>query len=383
MATSPPPDSRVRLVRVIAKLEPGGAQLGALRLAAPLREAGIRTSLLAGHATPAGLALCAEHGVEAEAFSGTADIQYTCDKGFARWLEPRLDDADVVHGHMFGAWWAAARAAPARVPLVASEHNAVRWPRRPRTREMRGALRRVDLFFAHSPQARRLVLELGLGADRLRSGIAPVGGPDVRPRADLPAPRIVFAGRLHPEKGPDLLIEALAEMNRPPPTFVLGSGAMEGELRDQVRRAGLSKVVRFMGWQAEPASFIAGASALVVPSRHEAWSQAAVTAMGLGVPVVGCAVEGLPLTLGSRRGVLVPPADAPALAHALADVIAGRRTVDRAGARAYALRFSPQRVASVYASAYRTLVAREELAATSAALMPLSSAGFEFRHRPE
>jgi glycosyltransferase involved in cell wall biosynthesis len=232
---------------------------------------------------------------------------------------------------------------------------------------MRNALRRVDLFFAHGPEARRLVLELGLPVDRLRNGVAPIAGLEARPRAGLPAPRIVFAGRLHPEKGPDLLIRALAAMERPPPTLMLGSGDMEDELRRAVGNAGLGRVVRFMGWRPDPAPFIAGASAVAVPSRHEAWSQVAVTAMGLGVPVVGFAVEGLPITLGSGRGMLVPPADPAALAEALEDVVAGRRSVDRGDARAYAFRFSPSRVASVYGSAYRALAAREALAATSAA----------------
>lgn len=59
-------------------------------------------------------------------------LQYDCSEGFARWLAPRLTDGDPVHAHMFGGWWAAARAAPAGVPLVASEHNAVRWPGPPR-----------------------------------------------------------------------------------------------------------------------------------------------------------------------------------------------------------------------------------------------------------
>ena len=44
------------------------------------------------------------------------------------WLTPRLADAPIVHAHMFGAWWAAGRAMPAGVPLVASEHNDLTWP---------------------------------------------------------------------------------------------------------------------------------------------------------------------------------------------------------------------------------------------------------------
>ena len=351
----------------MAKLEPGGAQLAALTLARSLREHGFETRLLAGHASNEGIALCESFGVPVEIFGGGARLQYETDRSFGRWLRPRIEDADVVHAHMFGAWWAAARAVPCGVPLVASEHNAVRWPRRPRAREMRGALRRVDLFFAHGPQARQLVLDLGLPAARLRTGISPVPGLDATPRTGLPSPRIVFAGRLHPEKGPDVLLDALALMDSPPPTLMLGAGEMEPQLRASVERLRLASSVRFAGWHSEPASFIAGAAALAVPSRHEAWSQAAALAMGLGVPVVASAVEGLPLTLSGRRGVLVPPEDPSSLAAALAGVIAGEHAVDRDAARDYALRFSPARVASVYASAYRSLVSREARETVSAA----------------
>jgi glycosyltransferase involved in cell wall biosynthesis len=357
----------LRLVRVIAKLEPGGAQLTALRLTAALARHGVRTRVLAGSATPAGVELCAAHGVEVEAWNREPDVQYGCSRAFARWLGPACEEADLVHAHMFGAWWAAARAVPAGVPLVASEHNALRWPGRPRLRQLREALRRVDLFYAHGPAARRVVLEHGLPPARLRPGLSPIGGLDSQPRPQLPRRRVVFVGRLHAEKGPDLLVEALALMERPPPTVLVGAGPLESRLRRAVRDRGLERSVTFAGWQRRPGEWIAGAAALAVPSRHEAWSQAAVTAMGLGVPVVGTAVEGLPLTLGAGRGVLVEPGQPDALAAAIADVLAGRHRVDLQHARAYALRFSPERVAGVYAAAYRTLLTQEQQAVVSAA----------------
>lgn len=181
----------MRLARVIAKLEPGGAQLTALRLTASPRKCGFDTQLLAGNATPDGLALCRLVGIEPDVYGRGSDLQYEADKSFARWLSPRIDDADVVHGHMFGAWWAAARALEPGVPLVASEHNAMRWPARARLRELRNALRRIGLFFAHGPQARQLVLRSGPHVDRLRTGIAPVPDLDAAPRPGLPSPRIV------------------------------------------------------------------------------------------------------------------------------------------------------------------------------------------------
>jgi glycosyltransferase involved in cell wall biosynthesis len=95
----------------------------------------------------------------------------------------------------------------------------------------------------------------------------------------------------------------------------------------------------------------------VVPSREESWSQSAVLALGLGVPVVGTEVDGLARTLGQGRGVLVPPEDPHALAGALARVLGGDHP-DPAPGRAYARQFTPSAAAAAYAPAYRQLLAR-------------------------
>ena len=95
--------------------------------------------------------------------------------------------------------------------------------------------------------------------------------------------------------------------------------------------------------------------AAVVPSREESWSQSAVLALGLSVPVVGTAVDGLTRTLGGGRGVLVPPEDPGALAGALSRVLGGERP-DPAPGRVYARQFTPGAAAAVYAAAYRQLL---------------------------
>ena len=119
---------------------------------------------------------------------------------------------------------------------------------------------------------------------------------------------------------------------------------------------GLEAVVHLPGWSYEPARYIAGSSVHVVPSREESWSQSAVLGLGLGVPVVGTAVDGLTRTLGGGRGVLVPPEDPGALAGALARVLGGDRP-DPAPGRVYARQFTPRAAAAVYAAAYRQLLA--------------------------
>jgi glycosyltransferase involved in cell wall biosynthesis len=343
------------VARVVAKLERGGAQLSLLRVARVLAERGHRSRLLVGIATPEGVRLARAFDVEPEVMGSALDLQWHCDPRFGAWLAPRLADADVVHAHMLGAWWAAARALPGGVPLVASEHNGYDWRGATPWAAMAEVAQRVDRFYAHGPSARDGALRVGIAEDRIRPGISPVAGMDARPRPGLPSPRIVFTGRFSPDKGPDVLVEAVARMAAPPPVLMLGAGALERDLRARVARLTLQRVVRFCGWVEEPGPLVAGASVQACPSRDEAFSQAAVLAMSLGVPVVGTRVDGFPDTLAERRGILVPPEDPDALAHALELVLARELLPDTVAARIWARQFETERVAAVYERSYSEL----------------------------
>jgi Glycosyl transferases group 1/Glycosyltransferase Family 4 len=341
-------------------LEPGGAQLSALWLSAALRRRGVTTALLAGDATPAGMALAARYGFAAEAFRvselpGPRSLQWTPEPAFAGWLGPRLAPADLVHAHMVGAWWAAARAVPPHVPLVASEHNQMSWPGRDYTPQARTAARRVDLLFTHGPAVGAWAAGLGLGG-RLREGRSSVKGLSGRPYPGLAWPRITFTGRFRDDKAPDVLVKALALLDAPPAAYLVGDGPMRPALTRLIRARGLEAVVRLPGWSYDPARYVSGASVHVVPSREESWSQSAVVALGLGVPVIGTAIDGLARTLGDGRGVLVPPDDPPGLAAALSRVLAGERP-DPGPGRAYARQFTASAAAAMYLGAYQHLLA--------------------------
>ena len=180
----------------------------------------------------------------------------------------------------------------------------------------------------------------------------------MRDRSGLPSPRVTFAGRLHPAKGPDVLLEALAMLPDPPATLLLGDGPLRESLTARSIALGLADRVLLPGWVRSPGSYIAGASVHVVPSREEAWSQSAVLGLGLGVPVVGTAVEGLPETLGEGRGVLVQPEKPEELAHAIDELLRGRGVPDPELGRRYAEQFTNERIAPYYADVYRRLTVR-------------------------
>ena len=340
------------ITRVLAKLEPGGAQLSLLRISRALAERGHRTRLLVGFASDAGVDLARAHGVEPELMGSTADLQWRGDPAFAAWLAPRLTDADVVHAHMFGGWWAAARAMPAGVPLFASEHNDYLWPALPQWPAMAEAVGRIDHFYAHSPGARAGVLRAGLPPERIARGISPIDGLDATERRGLPRERIVYTGRLSADKGPDVLLEAIGMMEASPPVFMLGAGVLESSLRARIAELGLGGLVTLPGWKDDPGSWVAGATVQACPSRDEAFSQAAVLAMGLGVTVVGTRVDGFPETLADDRGILVEPGDPAALAEALQEVVDGVRQTDLPGARDWAQQFEVSRVAAGYEADY-------------------------------
>jgi glycosyltransferase involved in cell wall biosynthesis len=364
----------VRVVRVIGILEPGGAQLSALRLARAQAELGVETRLVAGDATPQGLALAQHFGFEAEALQVHDEIrhssrQWTPDPEFAEWLMARVAPADLVHAHMFGAWWAAAATTPHGVPLVGSEHNAMTWPLGEHRQAATAASRHLDRLFVHGPGPLAFAGELGMQPDRVVPGRSAIAL-HTTPRPGLETPRVTFTGRLREDKGPDLLVKALSIMQEPPVTYLVGDGPMQHEIRRLIDRLGLHRRVHMTGWSYQPGRYVAGAAVHVVPSREEAWSQSAVTALALHVPVVATAVDGLPITLAENRGLLVQP-DPDAIAGGIQRVLDGAAGIDLAAGRQYAARFEPAEIASYYLAIYEQLIAARSAAADARRQSPV------------
>jgi hypothetical protein len=112
---------------------------------------------------------------------------------------------------------AAARAAggrQAQPDVLAGGHT-------PRARD---AARRVGLFFTHGPSARAWAARIGLDDGRVRDGRSSVEGLSAAALPGFPSPWLTFAGRLRGDKAPDVLIEALALIDAPPPAYLVGDG---------------------------------------------------------------------------------------------------------------------------------------------------------------
>jgi glycosyltransferase involved in cell wall biosynthesis len=154
--------------------------------------------------------------------------------------------------------------------------------------------------------------------------------------------RLLYVGRLHPAKGVDLLLESVARAKealgdrRPIEITVVGAGPEEAKLREKYGRASWCKFTGFVN-QTEIANIMVSSDLLCIPSVwFENSPGVVIQALGLGLPVMGSDVGGIPeLVEADRNGCLVPPGDGPAWQAALEQVLSDPARLARW--RAYAL----------------------------------------------
>jgi glycosyltransferase involved in cell wall biosynthesis len=181
--------------------------------------------------------------------------------------------------------------------------------------------------FAGRPGATQKVHVIYNGVD-LRHFSAGTPDPHGRQRLGLPTDRpiVLFAGRLECGKGPDLFLEAAAHIQKhlPAAYFVMaGEGPLRPTLEARANQAGLP--LRFVGYQAEILPLLRLCSAVVVPSRQEAFGRIVIEAMAVQVPVIATRVGGIPeVCLDRKTGLLVPPEDPAALAAAVLETFSHR-----------------------------------------------------------
>ena len=141
------------------------------------------------------------------------------------------------------------------------------------------------------------------------------------------SPRIVAAGRLHPKKGFDVLIAALALLRDQGQGFdceIAGEGDERARLEGLIAQHGLEGRVRLVGWRDDVSAFLATGDVFAFPSYQEGFPLVLLEAMAVGLPVASAAIPGpVEMIEEGVDGLLVPPGDPAALAQALAGLIAG------------------------------------------------------------
>jgi len=164
------------------------------------------------------------------------------------------------------------------------------------------------------------------GIDAARFGVADRAAARRGLGVDSNGRRLVCVSRLSREKGIDVLVDAMAQVeDRSVCLTVVGDGPEYAALLAQRDRLGLAKRVDFVGRRDhdEIPRWMAAADAVVLSSRTEGHPNVLVEALASGRPVVATRVGGVPeIVAGPELGIVVPPEDAAALARGISDVLA-------------------------------------------------------------
>lgn len=184
----------------------------------------------------------------------------------------------------------------------------------------------------------------------VESACAPPAPRDIF-RVPMDAPLLLAMGRLHQNKGFDVLLASLAQL---PGVYLwlAGEGPEEYALRNQAERLQIADRVCFLGWRDDGPALMAAADMLVCPSRIEPLGNVVIEAWAQGKPVAAARARGpAALIKDGVSGLLAECENADALAHAIRRVIrdpALAADLAAAGRKAYQQDFTETAVVARY-----------------------------------
>jgi len=306
--------------------------------------------------------LCVEaerRGLPALRFASARRIDLRCAHAIA--VAAARAHVGLIHAHDFKSLFLGLLVAmKLRVPIIATYHGETHSTLRVRVYELFARL--LGNFTTRAVVVSR-ALERSLQRWIRRAPISyvpnglPPGAPcseaerhQARLALGLKPDQTVLAvlGRLSPEKGHAVLLEALRLLPVCPQILFAGDGPLRKELLERAR--GLP--VQFLGYLEDVRKVYAACDAVVMPSLREGLPLTALEACGHGRALIASAVGELPQLLAGGAGLLVAPGDSAALAAALAalDQPTLRRLAGRALIRSRD--YGVEAMASEYARLY-------------------------------
>jgi glycosyltransferase involved in cell wall biosynthesis len=371
--------SKIRIVRVIARMNIGGPAIHVTLLNSRLDPNRFESTLVTGlenagegslleWAVTQGVQPLVIPEIVGEATFGPRDVAalrkmyaiirranphivhtHTAKAGFVGRLAAKMAGAPMIvhtfHGHVLRGYYS-----PVKTALL-NQMEKMLARLTDRIVAVSEAVRRDLIELRVAPAEKVVTVPLGLdldefaNADRLRGSF----------RAEHKIARdrklIGIVGRLALIKNHRLFLEMARQLLTivPESRFVIvGDGLLRRGLETYAEQLGIREQVIFVGWRRDLASIYADLDILVVSSNNEGTPVSAIEAMASGCPVVATRVGGMPdVVKDGETGFLAPPNDALTLARSAAELLRDSPKRNRMGqaARAVALEhFSVQRL---------------------------------------
>ncbi len=356
----------MKVAHLIHGLDVGGLERLVVDLAARSRAFGVEPSLIAFGEDGPVRAWAEGRGVPVHPLGAVRGLSI---EGLRR-LGRAVSGAEVVHAHDLGPWLnaVAVRSLAPRLRVLATFHQLAPPAGRKRRAAILGARLSTALVACGAEVRSELrgwappgtaIVTIGNGV-ALPAPFTAAARARARRRMGLPegAIGIGYLGRMHPEKGPDLLVEAMVRHLGDVPgahLVLIGRGPLDDALR--AAAAPLGPRAHLLGEVTEDAAgLLAGLDVYAQPSRREGRSLAMLEAMAVALPTVAHRLPAVAeLHLDGSTALLVPPEDVDALGRglrALATDPARRRVLGEA-ARARVAAFSMDTMVEAYVRLWR------------------------------
>lgn len=345
----------------------GGGQLVAARIAEKLAQRGDEIGLVVPREGPA-----AGRFSELGADISFIDAGSLRSPGSASSLSRLLGRYDLLYSHTSspGAIVGAAAARLARRKHVVHQHTFPYFSPSPAAGSVQRVLfrhlTRAATFIAVADHVREGLETLGIRLERIRvipNGVPPAAAPSAHSDDQV---MVGMLARLDPGKNLEVFVDAAMRASPLAPVrFLIGgvSGPFvdyERNLRVQAAAAGIEIVSDAAGDE-----FLRNADIVVIPSSYEGSPLVLLEAMALGRAVIASDIPGIREVVEPRgAGVLVPPADAPALAAAIEALVDDRERRTELGRRAREVVSDQYRLSTMLD---RTVDALDEVAGAKAA----------------
>jgi len=386
--------NKIKIVRVIARLDIGGAPLHVVELGTGLNRDRFESVLVAGVENPGERSLLdyvERRGIHpliipeivGEANFGWRDVvaiakvyrvlkrenphivdTHTAKAGFVGRIAARLAGVPVVihtyHGHVWRGYYSSIKS---RL-LQLMEKGLALWTDQIIT--VSESVRQEIAEYDIAPLGKIKVVPLGFDL-RAFFDCAERRGP-FRKEIGVPpdVPLIGTIGRVVPIKNHRLFLDAAKlVLNAIPEArfVVVGDGLIRPDLESYARTRGIAARVVFAGWRRDLPNIYADLDVVVISSINEGTPISAIEAMAAERPVVATRVGGVPdIVLDGRTGALVPLGDATAMADAVVHCLRDpgwARQIGEAGRALVTRNFTTQRLVADMEKLYTTLLANK------------------------
>lgn len=357
------PLDRIRIVRIIARLNIGGPSLHVVNLNKGLSSDRFESRLVIGSSNPGEgsmLDYAEENGIHplvVPEMVGEASLRPRDMKALRKLFRLIVDERPhIVHTHTAKAGFLGRLAARlARVPIVIhTYHGHVldgyygflrNWLLQ---RMERGLALTTDRIVAVSPLVKQDLLRYRIAPPE-KISVIPLGF-DLEPffqcgslkgefRRELgldPGISLVgILGRIFPIKNHHLFLESAAQVAERESNVrfvIVGDGVLRSTIETYSENLGIRDQVIFTGWRRDLPRIYADLDALVISSNNEGTPVSVIEAMASGCPVVATRVGGLPdIVQNGETGYLVPAKQPQALATAILKLIADPQRAEQMG----------------------------------------------------